>query len=447
MADRAPDAGGRGGGRGRRPRVVIVGGGFGGLYAARALRRAPVDVVLVDRRNHHLFQPLLYQVATAGLAAPDVAAPIRGVLRRQANATVILAEVRAIDAAARRVRLDGGEDLAYDWLILAAGMRTSYFGHDAWERHAPGLKSLEDAFEVRRRILLAFEQAERERDPDARRAWLTLVVVGAGPTGVELAGALREIATRTLARDFRRFDPRATRVVLVDAAERVLPTFPPELSERCRAILEGEGVEVRTGERVSEVDAAGITTDAGRIEARCVLWAAGVRPSPLVDSLDVPRTPDGRVRVADDLSAPGHPELFVVGDLAAVRHGDGFVPGMAPGAIQGGRHAAANVARLARGEPTRRFRYTDRGMLATVGRRRAVAALGRWRFAGALAWLLWVGVHVFWLIGFRNRSVVLFEWAWAWLTYQRSARVVVAGGARDGGPGGGEPGGRKSPDG
>jgi len=408
----------------QHPHVVIVGGGFAGLYAARALAGAPLRVTLVDRRNHHLFQPLLYQVATAALDSSDVAAPIRKVLRRQRNATVLLAEARRVDLARRRLELDSGA-LDYDHLIVAAGLRTTWFGHPDWRAHAPGLKSLEDAYEVRARVLQAFEAAERADDEGERRCWLTFAVVGAGPTGVELAGALREIAQRTLARDFRRFDPASARVLLIDATERVLHTFPEPLSRRARALLERRGVEVRTGTRVTGVDARGLDLGGERLAARTVLWAAGVRGEALAESLEVELTRDGRVPVAPDLTLPGHPEVAVVGDLAAVRYGDGWVPGMAPGAIQQGRHAARNIARALRGQPPLPFRYRDKGLLATVGRAAAVARVGGVDFGGGFAWALWLGVHIVWLIGFRNRLAVLFEWAWAYVTWQRSARVIL----------------------
>ena len=407
------------------PRVVIVGGGFGGLNAARALRRAPVEVVLLDRRNHHLFQPLLYQVATAGLSAVDVARPIRSVLRRSRNTTVLLGEVAAIEAGERRVLLKDGERVPYDFLILAAGLEPSYFGHDAWRAHAAGLKTLSDALEMRRRILFAFEAAEREPDAARRRAWLSFVVVGGGPTGVELAGAVREIAARTMARDFRRFDPTTTRVVLVEGAERVLAAFPEGLSRRARALLERRGIEVRTGVLVTGVDEDGVSLGAERLEARTVLWAAGVRAVPLTATLSAPLTRDGRVLVEPDLSVPGRPEIQVIGDLAALRDASGeWVPGMAPAAIQEGRHAAANVRRALRGEPAAAFRYRDKGTLATIGRSAAVARIGRFETGGFFAWVLWLAVHIAWLIGFRNRLVVLIDWAWSYFTYQRGARVV-----------------------
>ncbi len=407
------------------PRVVILGGGFGGLYAARALAGADVRVTVVDRRNHHLFQPLLYQVATAALAAPDVAAPIRSILRRQHNATVLLAEVQSVETAARRVHL-GDAVLDYDYLIVATGMESAYFGRDDWARFAPGLKSLEDAFEIRCRILMAFEHAERAEDDAERMAWLTFAVIGAGPTGVELAGALREIATKTLTRDFRNIDPRTTRVVLVDLAERVLPTFPASLSKKAHVMLERRGIELRLGQRVLNLDDTGVELSHGRLRARTVLWAAGVQPSAVARTLDAPLAKDGRVEVDADLSIPGHPEVFVIGDLAAVRRDDGgWVPGMAPAAIQEARAAASNLLRDLRGEERRPFRYRDPGLLATIGRAAAVARLGRFEFAGFVAWLLWLAVHVLWLIGFRSRIAVMFEWAWAYFTYQRSARVVV----------------------
>jgi NADH:ubiquinone reductase (H+-translocating) len=406
------------------PRVVIVGGGFGGLAAARALAGAPVGVTLVDRENHHLFQPLLYQVATAGLSPAEIAYPIRRILRRQRNACVLLGEALAVDVAARRVRLADG-DVPYDQLILATGAAHSYFGRDGWEGHAPGLKTLEDALEIRRRALVAFEQAEREEDEEARRQWLTFVVIGGGPTGVEMAGAFAEIARHTLARDFRRFDPRSARVLLVEAGPRVLPAYPEELSEKARRQLEALGVQVWTGSPVTAVDGSGVEAGADRIAARTVVWAAGVQGSPLARSLGVPLDRAGRVRVRPDLTAPGLPAVFVAGDLASLEQDGRPVPGVAPAAIQMGRHAARNALRALRAEPLAAFRYRDRGSLATIGRRRAVGAIGSLRLSGLVAWLAWLGVHIFFLIGFRNRFVVLFTWAWAYLTYDRSARLIV----------------------
>jgi NADH dehydrogenase len=415
-----------------RPHVVIIGAGFAGLYAARALCRAPVRVTVVDRRNHHLFQPLLYQVATAGLSAPDIATPIRRILQRQANATVLLAEVRGLDPVRRRVVLDE-EELSYDFLIVATGATHNYFGHDEWARYAPGLKTVEDAFEIRRRVLLAFEKAERETNAERQREYLTFAIVGAGATGVELAGALREIAQHTLARDFHNFDPRAARVVLIDAVERVLPQFPEPLSRKARAMLEARGVEVRTGCRVVDIDPGGVSLQCvpsseatpERIPAHTVLWAAGVKASPLAEDLDAPRDEFGRVRVQADLSVPGHPEVFVVGDLAVVELGGSSVPATAPPAIQEGRHAAATIVAQLAGRTRLPFCYKDRGMLATVGRRAGVASIHGFVFAGFVAWLLWLLVHITWLIGHRNRLAVLFEWAWAYFTYQRSARIIL----------------------
>lgn len=411
-------------GRVARPSVVIVGGGFGGLAAARALASAPADVVLVDRTNHHLFQPLLYQVATAGLSPAEIAHPIRRILRRQANARVLLGEVVAVDAAARRVRLADGE-IGYDRLVLAAGAGHSYFGRDEWAAHAPGLKTLEDALEIRRRVLVAFEEAEREERPEARREWLTFVVIGGGPTGVEMAGAFAEIARHTLPRDFRRADPRTARVILVEAGPSVLSSYPGELSERARRQLETLGVQVWLGSPVTGIDASGVDLAGDRIAARTVVWAAGVEGSPLVRSLGAPLDRAGRVRVLPDLSVPGHPEVFVVGDLVSLEQDGRPVPGVAPAALQMGAHAAGNVLRSLRGEPLTPFRYRDKGSLATIGRRRAVAVLGSARLSGLVAWLAWLAVHVFFLIGFRNRFVVLFTWAWAYVTYDRSARLIL----------------------
>jgi len=408
-----------------RPRVVILGGGFGGLYAAKGLGRAAVDVTLIDRRNHHVFQPLLYQVATAALTAPDIAAPIRHELRRQKNTTVLLAEAVAVDPARRRVRLADGDEIAYDTLIVATGATHAYFGHDEWEPLAPGLKTIEDALVLRSRMLLAFEAAEREHDAERRGALLTFVIVGGGPTGVELAGAIREIAQRTMTGDFRHFDPRVTRVILVDAGDRVLPAFPEDLSRRTQQMLEARGVEVRTNALVTAIDDKGVVAGGKRIDAGTVFWAAGVKPSPLGRTLGAPLDRAGRVLVEPDLTVPGHPEIFVVGDLAAMRSNDDWVPGVAQGAIQSGRYAARAVLDRLAGLTPAPFRYKDLGILATIGRTAAVAVVGRRHFAGFFAWVLWLTIHILWLIGFRNRLVVLVDWAWAYLTFHGNARVIL----------------------
>ncbi len=407
------------------PRVVILGCGFGGLFAARALRKAPVEVVVVDRTNHHLFQPLLYQVATAGLAAPAIAEPIRRALAKQKNATVLFGEAQRIDAAGRKVILENGDELAYDRLILATGATDSYFGHDEWRAHAPGLKTLEDAFEIRKRVLLAFEHAERETDPVRRAAWLTFVVIGAGATGVEMAGMLAEIARHTLKGEFRRFDPRNARVVLVEAMDRVLPPYTPDLSERARVQLERMGVTVWLGRRITGIDATGVQLGGDRLEAKTVVWCAGVAASPLGATLGVPLERGGRVIVEPDLSVPGHPEIQVVGDLAVLPAHQPPVPGVAPAAKQMGRHAARNLVAGLAARPTRPFRYRDYGQLATIGRSSAVAMFGRVHIWGWLAWVAWLTAHIYFLIGFRNRLVVLIDWAWAYWTFERSARVVV----------------------
>ena len=406
------------------PHVVILGGGFAGLTAARALRKERVRVTIVDRRNHHLFQPLLYQVATAALNPGDIAYPIRAVVRHQHNTRTILARVDGIDAARRRVLLDEGT-LDYDYLIVATGATHSYFGNDAWERWAPGLKTVEDALEVRRRVLSAFEAAERAVDPASLPAMLTFVVVGAGPTGVELAGSLSEIGRLTVARDFRNFDPRKLRVLLVEAADRVLPPFSPKLSASAQRQLERLGVEVRTAARVTRIDQDGVWLGDEHVPARTVLWAAGVAASPLGKSLDAPLDRAGRVLVQPDLSVPAHPEIFVVGDLMHVDQGGKPVPGVAPAAIQSGRCAARNVAALARGEATRPFRYVDKGSLATIGRAKGVGTVAGIAFTGFLAWWVWWLVHIAYLIGFRNRIVVMLSWAWQYFAFSRGARLIT----------------------
>ena len=400
--------------------VVIVGGGFGGLYAARALRRANVRVTLVDRSNHHLFQPLLYQVATAALSPAHIAVALRRVLRRQKNVSVVLAEAVSVDTVRKRVVLrDGFVD--YDYLILASGSTHSYFGHGEWSSFAPGLKTLQDAIEIRRRVLLAYEAAEREPDPARRTALLTFVVVGAGPTGVELAGALAEIARHVLARDFRQIDPASARIVLVEAGPRVLPAFAPDLSVAAQRRLEQMGVQVLLGRPVTGIDGEGVSMGPERIVSRSVLWAAGVQASPLGASLGVPLDKAGRVVVDPDLRLPGAPEVFVIGDLASVPG----VPGLAPAAIQGGRHAAKSIVRLIEGQQPEPFKYLDKGQLATIGRNAAVAQIGPLHLEGFFAWLMWLVVHILTLIGFRNRFFVMSEWAWVYLRSERGARLIT----------------------
>jgi NADH:ubiquinone reductase (H+-translocating) len=407
------------------PHLVVVGGGFGGLWATRALASAPLRITLVDRGNHHLFQPLLYQVATAGLSAPDIAAPLRHILRGQANVTVLMDEATAIDAAARAVRLRDGDTIDYDYLLLATGATHAYFGHDDWAPHAPGLKTLDDALRIRRRILSAFEKAELDDDPETRRALLTFAIVGGGPTGVELAGTLGEIARHTLKREFRRIDPHDARVLLLEAGPRVLSSFPESLSAKAQRQLERLGVEIRTGVPVTHIDAGGVTLGDERIATHTVLWAAGVAASPLAQSLDVPLDRAGRVSVADDLSVPGHPDIFIAGDLATLQSNGKPVPGVAPAAKQMGTHVAATLRARIDGRAATPFRYRDWGNLATIGRRAAVVDLGRLRFSGFLAWSFWLAAHIFFLIGFRNRLVVLLDWAVAYWTHQRNARIIL----------------------
>jgi NADH dehydrogenase len=407
------------------PRIVIVGGGFGGLYAARALRHAPAHVTLVDRRNHHVFQPLLYQVAMSALSPGDIASPIRWILRRQANIEVLLADVVRIDPAAKQLQLTDGV-LAYDYLIVAAGATHAYFGHDQWRSVAPGLKSLEDALEIRRRVLLAFERAEREVSDARRRALLTFVIVGGGPTGVEMAGALAEIAHQSLARDFRHFDPKSARIVLIEAGPAVLATFPAPLRASAHAELERLGVEVRTGQAVTQLGPGLVELGTERLEAETVLWAAGVAASPLGATLGAPLDRAGRVRIQPDLTIPGHPDLFVIGDLASLDGPDGKpYPGVAQVAIQMGKHAAANIIRSIEHQPLAPFHYRDLGSMATIGRASAVADFGRLQLKGYLGWLFWAFVHILNLIGFRNRIVVFVQWAWAYFSYQRSIRLIT----------------------
>ncbi|WP_199101069.1 NAD(P)/FAD-dependent oxidoreductase [Dyella sp. ASV21] len=408
-----------------RHHVVILGGGFGGLAVARGLADSQARITLVDRRNHHLFQPLLYQVATAGLSAPSIAAPLRQILRKQANATVLMDEALGVDLAARRVQLAQGE-LRYDTLVVATGSTHAYFGHDEWERYAPGLKTLDDAFTIRRRVLTAFERAEREDDPAQRQAWLNFVVVGGGATGVELAGTLAEISRHTLPREFRRADPRKANVLLVEAGPRLLPAFDPSLSDKARRQLEKLGVEVRLGTAVTAIGADGVTLGDTPYPARTVLWGAGVAASPLGKHLAAPVDRAGRVQVTADLSLPDHPEVFVIGDLACVPLPDGkLVPGVAPAAKQMGRYVATLIKARWRGATLPPFRYRDDGALATIGRMAAVAQFGRLKLSGLLAWWVWLVAHIAFLIGFRNRLVVMLDWAWAYWTYQRHARIVT----------------------
>ena len=409
--------------------MVIVGGGFGGLEVAKHLRKANVEVILVDKRNHHLFQPLLYQVATAGLAATDIAAPIRNVLRRCENCTVLLGEVDGIDVAKKNVHTTAGDVLGYDFLVLAAGATNRYFGHDEWEASAPGLKSLEEALAIRRRVLLAFENAERvATEGGAADAYLTFVIVGGGATGVELAGALSEIASRTMTRNFRHFDPKKARVVLIEGGDRLVSAFAPDLSAHVLEDLRHLGVDVRLKTLAASIDEHGVVLKNGeRIESRTVLWAAGVGGVSLAESLGVALDRAGRVPVRPDLTVRDLEDrsVFVIGDLAALEQDGEMLPGVAPVAIQMGRHVAENIEHEIAGEAPKAFRYHDKGSMATIGRSRAIAQIGRVHITGFVAWLVWLFVHVMALVGFRNRVAVLLEWAYAYLTYQRSARIIL----------------------
>ncbi len=407
-----------------RKRVVVVGGGFGGLWAVRALRSAPVDLTLIDRSNHHLFQPLLYQVATAGLAAPSIAAPLRHILRRQSNVTVLMRNVETIDLAAHRLQV-GDETLEYDFLVVATGATHAYFGHDEWISHAAGLKTLDDALTIRARILTAFERAEAEVDPRRRDAWLTFAIIGAGPTGVELAGTLAEIARHTLAREFRRSDPRLARVLLIEAGSRVLSNFAPDLSAKAAVQLSRLGVTVRTGRAVTAVGSDFVELGDERIATQTILWAAGVAASPLGRRLAAPLDKSGRVIVQPDLSLPARPEVFVVGDLAAIACEGRPVPGIATAAKQMGTFAAKCILADIAARPRNAFRYRDYGALATIGRRAAVVDMPGLKLSGTLAWCFWLAAHIYFLIGFRNRLAVLLDWAWAYFTYDRSARIIV----------------------
>ncbi len=412
----------------RRPRVLIVGGGFGGIQVARKLRGLPLDVTIVDRRNHHLFQPLLYQVATATLSPADIAAPIRALVRDVENCRVVLAKARGVDLRKRQLLFERGA-VEYDWLVLAAGATHSYFGHEEWAPLAPGLKTVEDATEIRRRILLAFESAEHEGSAVRREAVLTFAIVGGGPTGVELAGAIKEIAAQTIPRDFRRIDTTTTRVILLQGGDRLLPQLAPELSKRAKRDLESMGVQVRLKARVTAISEDGVHVGDEFVPARNVFWAAGVQASPLAKALGVPLDGSGRVIVGPDLSVPGAPEVFVIGDMAAARSASdgGEVPGVAQGAVQMGRYVGDVIAAAVRGERAscEPFRYRDKGTMATIGKSRAVAQIGRFHFSGFFAWLLWGAIHIFFLVGFRNRLGVMASWFWNWIISARDARLIT----------------------
>ncbi len=404
---------------------MILGGGFAGLYAARRLKRAPVRVTLVDRRNHHLFQPMLYQVATAALNPSDIAAPIRSVLRRQSNTEVVLAEVNTIDTGNRRVHFTDGTGISYDYLLVATGARHSYFGHEEWEPLAPGLKSLEDAVEIRQRVLMAFELAEREPDPVRRHSLLTFVVVGGGATGVEMAGAVAELRRYALKRDFRHIDPGEATVMLLEGGTRILPSYPESLSQQAKQDLRRLGVDVRTETLVTDIQPDSVKAAGWTIPTQTVIWAAGNRASRVLKSLGAPLDPVGRAIVEPDCTIPGHPEAFVLGDAALFTHqGDKPLPAISPVAIQMGEYAADTITGDLAGEPRRAFQYWDKGQLAVIGRGRAVADIWKLHFGGLLAWLIWTFVHIFFLIGFRNRILVLIQWAWSYVTFSRGARLI-----------------------
>ncbi|QRK10515.1 NAD(P)/FAD-dependent oxidoreductase [Archangium violaceum] len=408
----------------RRHHVVIVGGGFGGLEAARGLKRAPVDVTVLDRYNHHLFQPLLYQVATAVLSPGDISAPIRQVLRGR-NTTVLLAEAQSVDMERKVLVTDGG-DIPYDTLVLATGATHSYFGHPEWARFAPGLKTVDDARDIRERVLLAFEAAEREPDPVRQREWLTFVIIGAGPTGVELAGALAYMTRHSLPKDFRRIDTSQARILLLEGLPRVLNTYPEELSEKARRDLEKLGVEVRTGAMVTGMDEEGVNVGDTRIQARTLLWGAGVAASPLARTLGVPLDKAGRVKVEPTLNVPGHEDVFVIGDLASMLQDGKPVPGIAPAAMQMGKHVAKNIRRKLEGQPLEPFRYHDKGSFAVIGRGSAIGVLyNKVRLSGRTAWVMWLGIHITFLIGFRNKLAVMFDWAYTFLTKRRDVRLIT----------------------
>ena len=408
-----------------RPRVVIIGAGFGGLLAARTLAKYPVQITLIDRQNFHTFQPLLYQVATAGLSPGEIAAPIRWIMRNHRNVEVLMSEVQGFDLSRRMVKIEDGE-VSYDYLIVAAGASHAYFGHDEWEPFAPGLKTIEDALEIRRRVLLAFELAERQADTDKEQVHLNFVVVGGGPTGVELAGTLAEISRQVLANEFRTIDPKKTRIVLLEGGPRILPAYPSDLSRSAEEQLRQLGVEVHTSAMVTLVEAGAVHVGETKLPAAVILWAAGVAASPLGKMLGAPVDRAGRVLVNPDLSIPGNPNVFVIGDLAALKDEHGhWLPGLSPVAIQEGKATAHNIGHELQGEPRKNFYYWNKGTLATIGRAAAVADFGRIHISGFLAWLAWLFVHIFFLIGFRNRVIVMIQWAWSYLTYERGARLIT----------------------
>lgn len=406
------------------PHIIIIGAGFGGLTAAQALKKAPVQITIVDRTNHHLFQPLLYQVAMAGLSPADIAAPIRSILRKQKNVSVMLAEATGVDFANREIIL-GEQRLAYDYLLLATGGRTSYFGHDEWELFAPGLKDLDDAVEIRRRVLMAFEAAEKESDPQRRRELLTFVVVGGGPTGVELAGSIAELARFVLSRDFRTIQPEAAEILLLEGGDKILTSFTPDLAESALRQLTALGVTVRTGAQVTNIDETGVQLGAEKINAATVIWGAGVRATALTQSLGVETDRAGRVLVERDLSLPGHREVFAIGDMTLFLQDGKPLPGVSPVAMQMGEAVAQNIHNDLTGNPRKEFHYTDKGTMATIGRKAAIAHVGKLKLSGFPAWLFWLGLHIWFLIGFRNRFAVMFNWAWSYFTYQRGARLIT----------------------
>lgn len=405
--------------------IVIIGGGFGGLTAAQALARAPVRVTLIDRTNHHLFQPLLYQVAMAGLSPADIAAPIRSILKAQKNVTVILGEATGVDFNRRAVALQDGTLLSYDYLILATGGRTSYFGHDEWEKYAPGLKDLDDAVEIRRRVLLAFEAAEKETDPRRQRELMTFIVVGGGPTGVELAGAIAELARFVLASDFRAINPGSAEILLLEGGPRILPGFSEKLSASAVRQLSGLGVKVRVNAQVTNIDAEGVYLGDELLRSATVIWGAGVSATSLTARLGLPLDRGGRLKVEPDLSLPGAPNVFAIGDMTSFEQDGKQLPGVSPVAMQMGRRAAENIKRQIGGKATQPFRYHDKGSMATIGRKAAIADMGRLQMSGFPAWMAWLMVHIWFLIGFRNRLLVIFNWAWSYFTYQRGARLIT----------------------